>query len=231
MSFICPFPLAYGVETDHKTVWVYEEGNCALRCPTITYTQQEWNLVGNVTELLFSLSLAGSCIILIYHVYTFNMKAEFLPRIMFILGFFMVSLILVIFLSLNGHDYGRLTCDGQSAFVEGEGLCVFQATSTIFFIIWIEMWSFFMAYENYLFISSALQHSRSLSSNNKKYLASSIFVCTSCALIPFYLGILGLIIKQICPSAYSLCRITGTICGDSWLLPLRFSLCCVSYIH
>jgi hypothetical protein len=190
-SFLCPYPLAYGFDTDATTVWVLEQANCALRCPTVTYTEKEWEDVGSQAEILFTISLVGTCVIFFYQIYHSKMKAEFLPRIMFLLGFFLVSLILVIFLFTNGTDKHNLTCDGDSGFVETEPLCVVQAASTIFFIIWIEMWSFFMAYENYLFICSALEQSSNHGKNNKTYLVVSFFVCSVCTAIPLFAGNLG----------------------------------------
>jgi hypothetical protein len=190
--FYCPYPLAYGEETSAKVVYVFEQGNCALRCPTVTYTEKEWTILGAQAELMFIVALMGTCVIFFYQVHTSKMKAEFLPRIMFLLGFFLLSLIFVIFLSMNGREQDKITCDGDSGFVERSSFCVFQACSTIFFIIWIEMWSFFMAYENYLYICSALeQSSNHHGKNNKKYLVASFFVCSVCTAIPLFAGNLG----------------------------------------
>lgn len=191
MSFICPHPLVYGIETSAKTVWIFEEGNCALRCPTITYTTDEWTLVATQAEILFSISAAGTCCIFFYQLYSSKLKVEFLPRIMFLLGFFLISFIMVVFLFSNGLHARELSCDQENAFIERDPLCVFQAWSTVFFIIWIEIWSFFMAYENYLFICSALEQSSNHGKNNVKYLFISIFVCGTCATIPLAAGNLG----------------------------------------
>lgn len=189
-AFICPSPLVYGIETSAKTVWILEPANCALRCPTITYTHDEWSKVVRQAEILFTIACVGTCVIFFYQAYTSKMKAEFWPRVMFLFGFFMISLIMVIFLFANGTS-DRLTCEQESAFREYEGLCVFQAWSTVFFITWIEIWSFFMAYENYLFICSALEQSNRHGKSNLKYFAIAVIICFTCATIPLAVGNLG----------------------------------------
>ena len=53
MSFICPYPLAYGGETDYEILWAYEEGNCAVRCPTVTFTENEWRQMEQIAGFIY----------------------------------------------------------------------------------------------------------------------------------------------------------------------------------
>lgn len=221
-GFICPFPLTYGIETDNKVVWASEDLNCAVRCPTVTYTEDEWDEVTSVAWLLFMLSLFGTCGIFFYQIYRSQLKNEFLPRLMFLFGFFAISFLLVIFLSVNESSDGAVVCEEDAAYIERAPLCVIQAASTIFFIIWIEIWSFFMALENYLFICSALEQTSKHGKNNKIYLAVSLTVCSVCVLIPLGAGNLGFDYEANVPICLYLVSDTRNYLWATLIAPFSF---------
>ena len=136
-SFICPYPLITPKPTDEVIIWAIQQGNCAVRCPNITFTRNEWHVNEITSFVIFICSLVGSVIILVHQSITTKFKAEYIPRIMFIFGFCVISLIMVIFFAANGvgsdlHD--KLTCLEEYAFIEDDPVCIFQASGLIFLI-------------------------------------------------------------------------------------------------
>lgn len=152
-SFICPYPLAYASSDDTGYVlWAYEEGNCASPCPSVEFTTFEWNEYSKAILALCIISSVSSFFVLLLYLWQ---AEKFFNRIMFLLGFFVNSLVISIFLTKNVDD--SITCNGRSRFVEKDSLCVFQAASMVFCLIWIETWSVIIAVDAYYNIVSYIR--------------------------------------------------------------------------
>jgi hypothetical protein len=148
-DFYCPEPLVYSDHSDNDdyyTLWALESQGCALPCPSLTYTSEEWKLVVNVLLVLSCgcfLAVIASSLIL-----STDMK-KFYVKIMFTSGFFCTSIIIICFFIINYDN--DVICQGEAHFYRRAPFCVFQAASLIFFFIWIQIWGIFLSLETYFF--------------------------------------------------------------------------------
>jgi hypothetical protein len=101
---------------------------------------------------------------------------------MFLFGFLAICAVMSVFLGLNYRDH-EIVCDGDGAYISKSGFCVFQAAWVIFFLIWIQTWSFFMALENYIQITNSIK-GRPDTKYNKVYFITAVVICSVCAGVP-----------------------------------------------
>lgn len=179
-SFICPDPLVYAHGSSHTTFWVYE--NCVVPCPTVTFTEAEWELQLDLFMYVLICAFIVTIIMLV------RMARRYFIRTMFIAGFIVYSVVLLIFLGLNANN--GVVCEGDAHYVKQAPFCVFQASVTIFSIIWVQVWSVIMAYDSYLHINTKVTKVK-MESLRRQYFI--IAFCTSfvCAFIPLVAGNLG----------------------------------------
>jgi hypothetical protein len=84
-SFICPSPLVYATQSaaNGYVIWAFEEGDCALRCPSTTYTVEEWEdysqILTNVGFVTIFVSLAAIAL-------SISQYDIFFPKLMFMAG-------------------------------------------------------------------------------------------------------------------------------------------------
>jgi hypothetical protein len=116
------------------------------------------------------------------------MAGKYFIRTMFIAGFIVYSVVLLIFLGLNGDD--GVVCSGDAHYIKQAPFCVFQASVTIFSIIWVQVWSAIMAYDSYLHINSKVTKVK-MDSLRKQYFIIGFSVSFLCAFIPLVAGNLG----------------------------------------
>lgn len=190
MSYYCPYPLAYAEPGQgNSIVWALESEGCAVRCPTITYTENEWDLLEDLVYFLMAGSVITTLISFVHHIYYYASKPAYFCRVMFLFGFMANCAIMIIFLGMNYRDH-EVVCDGDGAYITNGGLCVFQAFWVIFFLIWIQTWSFFMALENYFQITNSIK-GRPEAKYNKIYTIAAIFICSISAGVPLIQDNLG----------------------------------------
>jgi hypothetical protein len=183
MKYYCPYPLAYAEPNQgDSVVWVLEKEGCSVRCPTVTYTENEWDLLEDLVFSLMVASFVATCVSFVHHVYYYASKPAYFCRMMFLFGFLAICVVMSIFLGLNYRDH-ELVCAGDGAYLSKGGFCVFQAAWVIFFLIWIQTWSFFMALENYIQITNSIK-GKPEAKYNKVYFISAVVICSVCAGVP-----------------------------------------------
>jgi hypothetical protein len=179
-SFICPFPLAYAYGSSHTTYWVYE--NCAVPCPSVTFTHDEWMLQLDLFMYVLICALIVTIIMLA------RMAGKYFIRTMFIAGFIVYSVVLLIFLGLNADN--DVVCSGDAHYIKQAPFCVFQASVTIFSITWVQVWSVIMAYDSYLHINSKVTRVK-MDELRRQYFVFGFSFSFLCAFIPLVAGNLG----------------------------------------
>jgi hypothetical protein len=177
-TFYCPSPLVYAYD-DHDTVlWAFEPGHCAVPCPTITYTSNEWDFLKQAVWILAVISLITTTMTLT--ILSADISKLFL-RAMFILGFLVISITSVIFLAENADD--GVVCNGDGHYVKKAPLCIFQAIVTIFILLWVEIWSVILSVDTYMHIVSRTSMER-MSYWRKRYMGIALTFCTVLTIIP-----------------------------------------------
>ena len=105
--FICPKPLVYAYSSEDQTIWAYQDGNCAVPCPTINYTHSEWESTKEMLKFLLWITLS---LILITVVTLNKNNTNTRKRLMFLFGFGLSSLCFILFFVFDGND--KLICSG-----------------------------------------------------------------------------------------------------------------------
>lgn len=183
ISFICPSPLVYEYSNKDTTFWAFEKANCAIPCPSIVFSSTEWNIMADsfLYVLLFSTILI---------IFNFGKIApRYFIRSMFTAGFLSYSIILIIFLFLNQND--SVVCSGPGHYVKKDPFCVFQAFTTIFSIIWVEVWSVILAFDSYIHITSRRTNSVYTFKLRRRYAGLGCGLPIVCAIIPLFADNLG----------------------------------------
>lgn len=181
---------------------IFEPLNCAVSCPSNTYTEDEWLSMEKSGLLTSAATLVGSAAIFAYQCYYFWEKPLLFCRLMFLFGFFLTSIVMVLFTSLNGLGSNNITCEGNYAAIQHGPFCEFQAWAMIFLVIWTEMWTFLMAVECYLFVSSAASGDVQAGKFNKIYFLATLAVSSACSFIPLAVGNLGYDIEATAPFCF-----------------------------
>jgi hypothetical protein len=137
-------------------VWVYEDGDCAMKCPSLIYTEDEWDYYIHVLIIVgfVTIGVALGALIL-----TIRQYDTYFPKIMFICGVILDALILTVFLLINGKD-NNVVCNDDAHFSRQNNFCVFQAAVTIFSIIQIESWGVVIAFDTYVNIVYSITKER-----------------------------------------------------------------------
>jgi hypothetical protein len=152
-TFICPSPLVYvDPNLSGYVIWAYEPGNCASPCPTIEFTTFEWNQYSSAITALCIVSAISSFLVLLIYIWQ---AEKFYTRLMFLFGFFLNSIVLTVFLIKNRDN--SVSCNGDAHFDRQTPLCVFQAATMVFSLIWIETWSVIIAVDTYYNILSYIR--------------------------------------------------------------------------
>ena len=180
----------------------WEPINCATRCPANNFRADEWILIETVIFSMFIASLIGTIIVMSHQVYHYWSKPMVFCRLMFISGFLSTAVLMVTFMSVNGIGEYNITCEGDYAAKQHTPFCEFQASGLIFLMIWTEAWSFFMALECYLYVSSAVSFASRAGQNNKIYFGIAFTVSAACAYIPLGAGNLGFDVESSAPFCF-----------------------------
>ena len=156
-SIICPAPLLnvpHGSwDTAGTVYYVQPPLTCALPCPQIVYTNDEWDSLKNLLFVGSILASIMSLVVLLAHIYARDTKYQFV-RVMFIAGFLLNSCIVLLFSALN-LDKDFIVCGSQNhsaVFYSKANMCVFQGAATIAAFSWIEYWSVILAFDSYLMV-------------------------------------------------------------------------------
>lgn len=181
---------------------VFEPINCAMACPAIAYTEDEWEKIKSYGLYIFAATLVSANAVFIWQCYHFWAKPFVFCRLMFILGFCATSILMVTFMSINGINENRVTCEGNYAAIEHSPLCEFQACMMVFLVIWTQMWSLFMAFECFNYVSSAAVDSSQPGKYNSVYLALTVAVSSLCAFIPLANGNFGFDLEATAPFCF-----------------------------
>jgi hypothetical protein len=184
-SFICPEPLVYTYTDSDTVLWVYEEGNCASPCPTLTYSNHEWEFLKVIVLVLAVLSFVSTSIALVVLISDFS---KLFMRAMFILGFLVSSIISMAFFVQNRHD--DVVCNGEGHFVKQNPFCVFHAATVVFLFLWVESWSVLLAFDTYLHIVSRMSLDK-MNILRRRYVIVTVIFCTCMTAIPLIGGNLG----------------------------------------
>lgn len=182
-DYICPLPLVYAYDDSYTTLYVYEPGNCAVPCPSITYTSDEREYF---TTILKSLSLITLTVSILGFLSLIREFRKNFIRIMFLLGFIVLSVILVIFLS----HYEAIVCNTASHYVKRGSFCVIQACLVIFFLNWTQVWSCILAIDTFFHVYSVYSPDK-IPDLHKRYLQFAIVFCSITAIIPLSANNLG----------------------------------------
>jgi hypothetical protein len=150
-SFVCPYPLVYadGLKNyadKYTTHWAYQEGNCAVRCPSIALTVDEFD---SYNENVFRISVVSfilSFMVLLVHIPDIK---KYYVRVLFISGFTLSSICFVIFKPLN-KDYSAICSADYAHYIEQAPECVMQATLLVFSFLWIALWGAVYSIDTYL---------------------------------------------------------------------------------
>lgn len=208
-SFICPYPLqsfdpstlgqksARGAAT--TTLVAYE--NCAVPCPMVDFTPNEWSTLCLTITILVCLSMTTSFISFFSHL--LDRKRHYI-LCMFTGGFFGYSTILSFFLFRNGPN-NEIICNGTAQYVKQDPVCVFQAASTVFLFLWIEIWSVILAWDTYLHITTL--RSRSDSENKRllrRYTWFAVIFSIGITIVPLCYSNLGFDPKASIPICFFL---------------------------
>jgi hypothetical protein len=149
ITFYCPEPLVYAEPSDNDdyyTLWALESQNCALPCPSLTYTTSEWSLL---VDILLGLSCVCLLAAVVSSIILSTDVKKFYVKLMFTSGFLCYSLVSVIFFTINYDN--DVICRGEAHFFRKAPFCVFQAAALAFFFIWIQIWGIFLSLETYFF--------------------------------------------------------------------------------
>lgn len=175
----------YTYSDSNTVLWVYEEGNCASPCPTLTYSDDEWDFLKVVVLVLAVLSFLSTSIALVVLISDFS---KLFMRAMFILGFLVSSVIAMAFFVKNHND--DVVCDGDGHFVKQNPFCVFQAATVVFLFLWVESWSVLLAFDTYLHIVSRMSLDK-MNILRRRYVIVTVIFCTCMTSIPLIGGNLG----------------------------------------
>jgi len=153
-AMICPYPLAYANtdEPHHGYTWTVF-GDCVVPCPTIEYTDSEWNRLTDILIVFSAISMWMSFFSFVAHAINFQ---KYYIQCMFIFGFLFNSVVISAFFALNYKD-NQVICDTRSHFIERGDMCVFQAASMVFSFVWVESWSVIFVYDMYLHVTYSAQ--------------------------------------------------------------------------
>mmetsp|Transcript_5076 Transcript_5076/g.7753 ORF Transcript_5076/g.7753 Transcript_5076/m.7753 type:complete len:578 (-) Transcript_5076:29-1762(-) len=190
-SFICPYPLvsAPGNKTypdKYTTHWAYKEGNCAVRCPTIVLTENEFSEFNDTVFHIAIVSFVMSLVVLLFHM---QEAKRYYVRILFILGFACSSVIFIFFYPLN-KDYDIICSDDRAHYIEKDPLCVFQAFLIIYCFLWVAIWGAVYSMDIYLVTSFSLTR-REIENLRKYYLGFVALTAGVLSCIGLFSGNLG----------------------------------------
>jgi hypothetical protein len=182
MDFICPAPLAYAYSEQDTTIWALKIGNCAVPCPSIQITEDEFQLQADVFTYMVLLTSLITILML------FKMAKRFFVRTMFVVGFFVFAVVALVFVYQNRNN--DVVCSGPGHYVKRDSLCVFQAAVFVFSIVWVQAWSVILAVDAYLHIVNRLtpQHTNW---RRKVYFCLGFGFSLGCTIIPLSAGNLG----------------------------------------
>ena len=150
-TFICPYPLVYADSSKvyaekFSTHWAYKEGNCAVRCPSVVLTVDEFSNYSDNVNRIAVVSLVLSLFVLVLHLPDIK---RYYMRVLFMSGFTLSSICFVFFIPYN-KDYQAVCSEDFAHYIEQEPVCVLQATLLVFSFLWIALWGAVYAVDTYL---------------------------------------------------------------------------------
>ena len=185
-TFYCPEPLVYAEPSDNYYIlWALEAEGCALPCPSLTYTPNEWSTLVNILLGLSCLCFVAavmSSIILATNV------TKFYVKLMFTAGFLWFSLVSICFFIINYDN--DIICEGDAYFNRKNPFCIFQAIALLFFFIWSQTWGIFLSLETYFFFLPK-ENQKTILKCRKYYTRVAFLVPTVLVIIPLANGNLG----------------------------------------
>lgn len=183
--YLCAAPLVHTTKDIFTTVWALESIGCAVPCPTVTFTDNEWNSVENLVKLLTVISLVSSSTMFVSHVFQAH---KYRNRLMFIFGFLVSAIVLCSFFYYNRGN--ELVCHGRAHYHKRESLCIAQAAVTIWSFIWVEIWSVILAFDAYAHITSSVSKDN-IPVLRRRYFVTAIILSVGITIIPLAADNLG----------------------------------------
>ena len=202
---------------DYTTLYKSGVEGCAVPCPNLDYTKDEWNrlqlTLGVIVAMAFFTSLAS----FLSHILEYK---RFYILVMFIGGFCLNSLVFGLFLLINRDD--SIVCYDDAHYIKQAPFCVFQAATLIFLFLWIEIWSVVLAYDSYLYIYYYCEYGKQKKVGKDvyrtRYFVVSFIVALSVTMIPLLSNDLGYDPKANIP----ICFFIGTSNATSMYFWLSF---------
>lgn len=153
-TFICPYPLVHADSTKeypdyYSTHWAYKHGNCAVRCPTIVLTVDEFHQFNQNVWIIALISCIFSLIVLAFHL---PEASRYNIRIFFVAGFAAGSFAFAIFPPIN-TDFRIICSDDRAHYIPQNPLCVTQSVFIVFCFSWIALWGAIYSTDIYLVTS------------------------------------------------------------------------------
>ena len=187
-TFYCPAPLVYAKppdNDDYYILWALERAECALPCPTLTYTSEEWKLLIKIL-----LGVTSTCLVaaVVSTLILSTRSNKFYNKIMFTCGFLTISIVTLIFLTLNYDN--SVICREEAYFYRREPFCVFQAAMMNFFFLWIQIWGVFLSLETSILLLSKKKQ-KMIRSFRQYYTRIAVIVPSILVTIPLANGNLG----------------------------------------
>jgi hypothetical protein len=191
-SFYCPYPLVT-FDQLHDTTLVAYGDSCAVPCPSIEIAPDQWRQIQSVIELFAYASFLASFIVFLDHLVIDNSKHLYIRK-MFISGFWCASLVLSVFMYSNRNN--EIVCNGPAHYIKQGPLCLFQAASTIFLFMWVEVWSAILAVDSYLQISGRMSQQARLNPKHRrrfniKLTVFALVISSLVTAVPLFGGNLG----------------------------------------
>jgi hypothetical protein len=132
-GFICPSPLVYLTDTNHKFSTVesiYYDNvtgtDCVVPCPTLIYGIAYWGIQKISLTVLIIFSAVVSGVVWFSHLREFT---KYYIRVMFISGFFGYALVLSIFACMNLKN-NSVVCANSSRYTPHNGMYYEQSLQT-----------------------------------------------------------------------------------------------------
>jgi hypothetical protein len=159
-SFICPYPLVYADSTKeypahYTTHWAYKHGNCAVRCPTIVLTVDEFDHFNHNVWIIAMIACLFSFTVLAFHL---PEASRYNIRIIFVAGFAAGSFAFAAFAPLNS-DYKLICSDDRAHYIEQHPLCILQSSLIVSSYVWIALWGAIYSVDIYL-VTSLTDHNK-----------------------------------------------------------------------
>lgn len=236
-SIICPEPLIdvpHGSWDTTGTVYYAElPFTCALPCPQIIYTHDEWHQLKDLLFVASTLASIASAVVLVGHL---NKGKNHFVRIMFISGFLCNAVIVLLFSALNLRRDDIVCGSNNATFYSQANFCVFQGAATVAAFTWIEYWSVILALDSYLMVRRRAKYMgitfnerKETKKRHRTYLAGAFVTCAFLTFPPLIANNYGFDPRQNVPMCLFLFSTNSSFFWGCFIFPLLImvSLCAI----